>query len=382
MKRFRPWVLAAAVLAGGCSWFGSGDSNVEPPTPLQSLPSAAAVKNLWSRDLGSGSGKRQLRLQPFLDGGVLYASDADGRVTAIQADSGAVIWTRRLHAPVTGAVGVGQDLVAVGSAKGEVYALDKTSGELRWRASVSSEVVAPPAIGNGLVVVQSVDGRLAALAVGNGERRWLVERSEPALSLRGTSAPLLAGGVAFIGLAGGKLLAVQLRDGRVLWEAAVAVPQGRTEIERLVDVDVTPLIVGRVLYAASFQGRIAAFDLDSGRTLWSRDASVYTGLDTDGRNLYYADDRGDVVALDIGSGAVVWQQDKLRGRFPGAPIVVGDQVVVGDFDGYVHWLARSDGHFVARYRIDAAPAGAPAGDRGTLYIQSQKAELTALRLQS
>ena len=214
----------------------------------------------------------------------------------------------------------------------------------------------------------------------SGERLWSFERSEPALSLRGTSAPVTIAGVVLTGFASGKLAAIGLKDGRLLWEIPIAQPRGRSEIERLVDVDSAPLVVGKLLFAAAFQGKIVAVHLENGRILWSRDLSTYNELDADATQLYLTDEKGEVLALDLNTGATVWKQDKLRARFPSGPTVVGAQLAVGDFEGYVHWLARDDGRFIARHRASGAVRAKPAADKGRLYVSTQTGSLSALQV--
>lgn len=378
MRRL-PAVLVALAL-GGCSWFG-GSSNLEPPAELVDFKPAATVTEVWSRDIGKGPREQFLKLSPAMQSDTLYVSDVKGRVRAIAADSGDERWRVDLDMDVTAGLGLGDDLVLVASRKGEVVALDRSSGKEQWRAQVSSEVLAPPALDSGFAVVQSVDGRVTAFASDSGKRAWTFERSEPALSLRGTATPVIVTDVVLAGFASGKLAAIGLRDGRLLWEIPVAQPQGRTEIERLVDVDAPVLVAGRVLLAAAFQGKIVAVSLENGRLLWSREISTFSPLAADDGNAYVSDARGLVYALDLRTGATVWKQDKLQGRRPSAPVVVGEAVAVGDFEGYVHWLARDDGRFLARERAaSAAVLSPPIADGATLYVATQNGYLAALRL--
>jgi len=380
MKRFLLVVLLTGL--GGCSWFGSS-SNVEPPAELVDFKPAMKVQELWSRDIGKGPEERFLRLTPAEQGNTLYVSDRRGRVQALDAANGNERWRTDLDLDVSAGPGLGDDLVVIATRKGQVVALDRHDGKERWRASVTSEVLAPPAIGDRAVVVQSVDGRVAAFAADTGKRLWLFERSEPALSLRGTSTPVVVGDAVLAGFASGKLAALNLRDGRLLWEIPVAEPHGRTEIERLIDVETPVLVTERALIAAAYQGKIVAVSLENGRLLWSREISTYSALSADADNVYVSDARGAVYALDLRSGATVWKQDQLHGRQPGTPMVTGQAVAVGDFEGYIHWLARDDGRFLARERIaSAAVLAPPLADGTTLYVEAQNGELAAYRLES
>lgn len=379
MKHVAPLLVAALVLAGCAS-----DSRIEraAPTPLAEFKVEAEVKELWRTHIGLWGDASYLRLVPVLDGDTVYAADARGRVGAFTADSGRRLWKTRLKLDVTGATGVGADLVVVGTEKGDVIALDKATGNEAWRARVSSEVLAPPTAQAGVVVVQTVDGKVFGLSAKDGKRLWSHSRGEPGLSLRGTSAPLIVGEHVLTGFASGKIAVLQLRDGRLLWELPVAQPRGRNEIERLVDVDAAPLVTPDMLFAASYQGKVIAVNVGTGRIVWSRDVSTYNGMDMDRNNIYLSDEHGQVLALDRRSGASVWRQEKLRARMLSAPTVVGGYVAVGDFEGYVHWLAADDGRFVARSKVSDAPilAKAVAGGAGALYVAGQDGVLSALRI--
>jgi outer membrane protein assembly factor BamB len=367
---------------GACSYFRS-DSNLEPPAELVEFKASATVDEVWSRGLGTGPGKAFVKLDPYIGADAIYASDRKGHVYALDKSRGKILWQTKLKRGVSSGIGVGAGLVTLGAAKGELVALDQASGKQRWTASLSSEILARPAVDSGLVVVQTVDGKLTALAADSGERRWAQERTEPPLSLRGTSAPVALSGVVLAGFANGKIAAFQLKDGNMLWEIPVTEARGRSEIERLVDVDVQPLVAGKTLYAAAYQGKLIAFNLENGRIVWSRDVSTYSGMDSDGHNIYLTDESGGVLALDMNSGASVWKQDQLHGRSLSAPLVTGDYLAVGDFEGYVHWLARDDGHFVARYRPSHDAVLAPLlGEGDTVFVYSQSGELAALRLRA
>jgi len=315
------------------------------------------------------------------DGDTLYAVDIKGRVRALAQKDGRERWQTDLDLEISAGVGFGDDLVLVASRKGVVVALDKDQGRELWRAQVASEVLAPPAAGSGVVVVQSVDGKLTGLESATGKRLWALDRSEPALSLRGTATPVILFDAVLTGFASGKIAAVQIKNGQLLWETPVAQAQGRSEIERLIDVDVPVLVSGRTLLAAAYQGKVVAVNLESGRLLWSRELSTYSALAADAENVYVSDVHGHVYALDLRSGSTVWKQDKLARRRLSAPAVTGQAVAVADFEGYVHWLAREDGRFLARERAArAAVLATPVADDATLYVSAQNGSLAVLRL--
>jgi outer membrane protein assembly factor BamB len=369
--------VAVAAMLAGCA--GSRIEQ-EPPAGLIEFTPAGRITEVWSERVGASAAKLDVRLVPRLDGGVIYAADPDGYVSAFDARTGKNIWETRVETTLSGGVGTGSDLVVVGGRKGQVTALEKSSGKKRWESRVSSEVLAPPAVGTGVVVVQTVDGRLTGFSADDGKRLWMFERGEPALSLRGTSTPLVIGDHVVAGFANGKIVGVGLQDGRAGWELPVAQPRGRNEVERLVDVDAPILFRGDTLFAVSFQGKVIAADMRAGRIAWTRDVSSYSGMDADKSNLYVTDEKGIVTAFDLHSGAVVWKQDRLHGRQLSAPTVAGSLVVVGDFEGYLHWLSRDDGQPVARERVGTQAIQAqPIADGTVVYAANVDGTLAALR---
>lgn len=366
-------LLLGALMAAGCA----SRSVREPPSPLFDFLPRANVESVWTADIGSSAG-RHLMLRPALSDGVVYAADARGQVSAYRADTGRRVWEVELSVPVGGAVGVGEGMVLIGTRRGALIALDAANGKELWREAVSSEVLAPATASRGVVAVQTVDGKLAGLSAKDGKRLWLYDRAEPALSLRGTSAPIIVDDVVLTGFASGRLVGVQLQDGRVLWELPVSQPRGRNEIERLVDVDATPIVRGEMLYAASYRGKLVAVNLRAGSVAWSRDISSFSNLALDDKNIYVTDDVGQVHAFDLRTGASGWRQEKLRGRGVSGPMYVDGRLVVGDAEGYVHYLAPDDGSLLARYRVGGGPVRAGIVDGDLLYVSASDT-LAALR---
>ena len=367
----------------GCSWmrgiFDSGEP-AEPPTPLASFEPAFKVRTLWSERAGRGVENQYAKLALAVDRGRVFAADVRGRVMALDAQSGKRIWDVDTRAPITGGIGVGDGQLLLGTGNAQVLALSEDNGAILWRSPVSSEILAAPHSGEGVVVVQTNDGKLFGLDAGDGHRLWLYQEVVPVLTLRGRSAPLIMRGRVVAGLASGKLVALTLRDGKPLWETPIAVPRGRSELDRMVDITSDPQLYEGVIYVASYQGRVAAVDPESGRILWERDVSSYAGLAVDETNVYVTDEHSQVWALDRASGSSAWKQDRLRGRMLTAPVVLGSAVVVGDFEGYLHWLSKDNGAFQARLRVDSSGILAPgvvADD--TLYVISRRGEVEALR---
>ncbi len=386
MKR-RLTALLLAVSLGGCSsltnpieGFFVGKDNTDPPAPLVTFEPSIEVSSLWTARVGAGSKKLYVKLLPAAAYGRVYAAGAKGRVTAHDAASGELVWETDTEVPISGGTGVGDKLVLVGTSEAEVLALDAENGELQWRVHVSSEVLATPKAADGVVVVRTVDGRIAGLSPMDGKRLWAYDSTVPVLSLRGASAPVLYHGAVIAGLANGKLVALRLKDGALLWETRVAVPRGRSDLERMVDIDAEPIVADGVVHVVTYQGNISTVAIQDGRVLWKRDMSSHAGIGADDRYLYVTDEQSHVWALDRRSGASLWKQDKLHARKVTAPAAYGEYVVVGDYEGYLHWLDRRDGHFVARIKVDEEGIIAPpqvVGD--TVYVSGIDGTLVAVR---
>jgi len=383
--RHRPWLLAAvavvgcALVLGGCGRKKTVKPN-EPARLLKITPSIS-VSRVWSANVGKGEGRLGIRQSPAVADGRVYAAAVGGGVHALELATGTKVWHYRSKLQLTGGPGAGDGLVVIGGLKGEVIALNAANGEERWQVEVTGEVIAPPVIGQGLVLVYSDDGRLTALDAQTGERRWFWNKELPALTVRGNDAPALGTGYAFIGNADGSVTALSLADGRMVWEQAVADPDGRSELERMADVDGQPLLDGSVLYASSYKQRTAAIDAGSGRTIWSADhgGSNRVGISID--KVVVADPAGSVWALDRSSGAALWQQDALARRGIGSAAVQGNYAVVADMEGYLHWLNLSTGEFAARARAGRDPVkGALVVADNLLLVQNIDGRLSAWRV--
>ncbi|MEJ2575317.1 MAG: outer membrane protein assembly factor BamB [Gammaproteobacteria bacterium] len=379
VRRLWPLILAAGLLGGCASWLESPAGG--EPAELTDLVDPLELATVWRRDLGGGSDGQQLGLRPRLAGGRLYAADHGGDILAMEAETGAVIWRVETGEPLSGGPGVGAGLVLVGTTEAEVFALDIDTGEERWRVRVTSEVLAPPAAAVDTVVVHTLDGRILGLNAADGTERWRYERSIPVLTLRGNGAPVIDGTSVYCGLAGGKVVALDLAKGVPVWEATVTVPSGRSELERLADIDGDPLVYAGVVFVATYQGDVAAVGQGTGNLLWQRELSSYSSPSADWRQVYVTDDQGFVWALDANTGSARWRQEALANRrLSGPAALLGDYVVVGDLEGYVHWLSADDGHILGRARVGSDPiSAAPVAGNGVVYVLGQGGELAALR---
>ncbi len=379
-------VVVSASLLAGCSsvknLFGkSKDKGIEP-TPLVDITPSVTVKQLWSGTLGEGEGsKLGIGQHPVVVDGRVYAAAVHGGVTAFDLHSGQVAWHYASELPLSGGPGAGEGLVVVGSLEGDVIALNSATGVEKWKAKVGNEVLAAPAISDGQVFVHSNDGRVSAFDAATGERHWFYDEQVPALSVRGTSGMTMGPGFVFVGSDGGKLTALKVQDGSVLWSTAVAEPEGRNELDRMADVDGSAVLDGRTLFATSYRNRSAAIDGPSGQLIWRSEHGGARGLGLSNSAIIISDRDGNVVALDKNSGGSLWQQSALAYRNVTAPVVQGDYAVVADYEGVVHWLSLKDGSFAARARVGSTVTGQPIEQDGVLVVQTIDGKLAAFAIQ-
>jgi outer membrane protein assembly factor BamB len=378
MRLLLPLSLAALLVAAGCS----KDKDVEVPAKLVDFPNTLPVKKLWSD--GIGGGKKQIKLRlglgPALDNGLVFAANHKGEILAVSLETGRDVWVKKLKMPISAGPAAGFGMVVTGTSKGDVIALDGATGNERWRARVNSELLSAPAISENVVVLRSVDGRLHGLDSHTGKELWSVEQQVPRLSLRGTAIPIVAKDFAISGFDNGKVMAVSLNTGDTIWDTALASPHGRTELDRLVDIDSAVRVVGDNVFAAGFQGRTAMLALDSGQLWWSHDMSSYRGLAVDADNLYVTESDGTVVAMRQRDGAELWRNEKLKRRGLSTPIVTGRAVAIADFQGYLHWLDKSTGELVAREHITKQRvSNPPAGVDDTIVVLTDGGTLAAYR---
>jgi len=345
---YRYLVLFAAVLfIGACA----DDSNVDQPAELVPFYSKYYLDVSWHKSSGAGAEEQYVFLHPLILEKIVVTSSRDGVLNIISLQTGDFEEEIELDSIISAGVGGNEDVWLVATRDAHVIAVDANSRKERWRTRVPSEVLVRPVIYKDTVVVRTIDGKILSLNIDSGKIRWQYQRAIPDLTLRGTSEPVIARDRIFVGLADGRLIAISPDDGEVIWDVALSVPAGRSEIQRLVDIDGDAELYGRVLYAASFQGRVAAIDVDRGQFLWARDFSTHTGVLLDEKVLYSSDEQGHIWALDRLNGATIWKQEILAHRKLTRPTIIGDYLAVGDFEGYVHLLSRFDGHFVARYQL-------------------------------
>lgn len=394
-------LVLLAVAMTGCGtikgWFNdTKKENIEPPTPLaENFTPAIPVQKLWSERIGKGAEKTGALMRPAYADGKLYAASTTGAVTAYDAASGKTLWSKQLgsrrgfliHRGANsvrwgGGPSVDGDLVVVGTLEGTVQAFAAGDGAERWTAQVTSEVIAPPAIGGGMVYVRTNDGHIVGLDRADGSRKWVYDRSTvPLLSLRGNSAPVFVDGVVYSGEDNGKIIALRASDGAPLWEQVLSPGEGRTEIDRLQDIDGQIAIADNVVYATGYKGQTVALSAQTGRPLWTHELGTYGGVALSASQVYLTDADANLYALDLRSGSSQWKQDALKYRWLGEPSVQGDAVVVGDLEGWVHWLSINDGKLLARERVSKAPIrSAPVVVGDTVYVETIYGDIAAYRV--
>lgn len=373
-------MLAGTLAIGGCSLFESDDAPELQPAELADFKPTLRVKKVWSAGLGGDSEYLRLALGPATDGARVYAAAHDGQVSAFDATRGKRLWRVDTELPLSGGPGTDGELVVLGTSDGEVVALKAADGSEAWRQSVPSEVLAAPVLAGGVVLVRTVDGKLTALKATDGTQLWFVQQLMPRLTVRGTGAPVVVKDMVVAGFDNGRLAGYLLADGSAAWETLPDPPKGRNEIARLNDINATVRVVGEDIYLVGYQGSTTAAALESGQTLWAQDVQSYDGLTVDLDNIYVAGAGGDLYALSRASGNERWRTDSLRMRDVSGPTAYQGSVVVGDYEGYVHFFDSATGAPQARVqagggRVSAAPL--VVGD--ILLVQTDGGDLTAFR---
>mgnify|MGYP001822673869 FL=1 len=369
------FVLAGALSA--CGIFGSDDEELEPAELIE-FETTLAIKKLWSVKVGKDAEALRVALRPVGDGARVYAASYDGNVVAVDPENGKAVWRNKLDIDLASGPGVGEGVVAVVAVDGFLIALNKSDGTELWRTFISGESLAAPLVVDDYIVVQTVDNRVSALSIFDGTERWSVEQETPALTMRGTTSPVNAGGTVVTGFDNGRVVAIDLDSGDVLWESLLSPPSGRSDLDRLADIDGDIAVVGQDIYASGYHGRVASFAAESGQVLWDRDLSSFEGVTADWNYVYSTLETGELVALNRRTGAEIWRQGALLRREPTVPVSFRDTVVVGDLDGYLHFFSVLSGEPVARVRAgNKAIIETPLVVAETLLVQSDDGTVSA-----
>ena len=382
-SRFRFTGLAiAALILSGCSLFGGDDEEELEPAELVKIQTTVNIKKLWSAKVGDEAEFLRVMLQPAGDGNRIYAASRDGNVAAFEPESGKQIWKTELETELSAGPGVGEGIVAVGTSDGLVVVLDADTGSERWRVNLGGETLSAPLINDDLVIVITIDNRMRALQARDGSERWSVEQPTPLLTMRGSATPAIAGNSVIAGFDNGRLLAVDLESGDILWDSVLAPPSGRSDLERLSDIDGQISVVGQDIYASGYQGRVASVAAESGQILWSREISSYVGVSADWNSIYTTNEGGEIVALLRRNGQESWRQSSLLRREPTVPVAFNTTVAVGDLEGYLHFFSVIDGTPVARLRLGSqAISTGPVVIADRLYVQSDSGTIAAYGVQ-
>lgn len=369
----------ALILLSGCT---SVKEHMKP-AQLESIEPEVRLDRVWSHRVGSAQDVGNTKLQPTVVDGIIYTTDSRGRVSARDAVTGRAVWQTSLNVEVGGGVGAGDGLVLLGTLDGRVIALDAENGDEKWQGNVSTEVVTIPQTNGNVVVAPTIDGRVFAFDHLDGRRRWSYDHPVPVLTLRGNAPPLMVGENLFIGFDNGQLLSFNADNGSLRWSARIGQPRGTTELERLVDVDAAPLASGPYIYGAGYNSRLVAMGRGNGRIRWAQDVSTVHNMAFSDNKIIVTDVNSHIHAFDASSGDKIWTNEQLHRRDVSAPGVIGQTVVVADFEGYVHSLALADGRFVGRIRARRAPVSAQPFTVGDLlYVYNNKGVLTAFSLRS
>lgn len=363
----------------GCSLFSDKDGT--EPMELVDFEPTADIDRLWKRSTGVGQGDGYTRLEPAFDSELLYVADYRGELSAINRETGKVQWDRDLDTVLAGGVGLGSGQLLVGTDEGEVLALDINDGSELWRTQLSSEIMSTPVGDASVVAAHTLDGRLSVLDASSGEVLWFYDNPPPTLTLRGRSSPVVTPSAIYAGFSNGRLMAFNPKNGLILWEQRVAMPKGRSDLEKMVDIQASPVLVDGILYVSGYQGRLMAISRGSGRPLWGIDSSSYQELWYDENELFITEDNSAVVSYDANGGTEKWRNEKMLRRLLTGPVAAGEYIAVADDDGYIHILNRNNGSFAARTNIDGSGVRAPLWSDGeTIYVLANDGKLAAYRI--
>ena len=369
--------LAAMPLVASCGLFGDKDEELEPKE-LVDFTQTLKIKRLWSAKLGGKAEFLRVALRPVGDGRRIYAAGYDGVVAAFDPETGKQVWRVKLDTELSAGPGVGEDRVVVVARNGVAIVLDADTGSEYWRIDLDGESLARPIISGESIVLQTIDNSMRALSVYDGRQLWSLDQSTPSLTMRGSADPVLVGKTVIGGFDNGRLVAADLDTGDVIWESLLSPPKGRSDLDRLSDIDGSIAVVGQDVYAAGYQGRLASVAAESGQVLWSREVSSYEGVSADWSSVYSVSADGEIVAMAKRDGIEAWRNSDLLRREPTLPIPFNTTVAVGDFEGYIHFLSNLNGTPVARIKLGgSAISNAPVAVANRLYVQNDSGVLAA-----
>tara|TARA_Y100001935_G_C17311488_1_gene516760 strand:- start:3232 stop:4407 length:1176 start_codon:yes stop_codon:yes gene_type:complete len=353
-------------------------AEIDPPANLKEIVKQAKLKEIWKFDLNMDQDSQYLNLIPKIHKNIIYAADSEGKVSALGIGTGIPLWTNSLDTPASGGPGFGDDLVFVGTRDAKLFALNAKNGSIMWEIKVSSEVLSTPVASGGVVVIKTIDGKISGYESSSGKNIWNFKYELPSLTLHGSSSPVISGKRVFCGLANGKLVALNLMSGNLIWEKSISIPMGRSELERLSDVDATPLVFDGIIFVATYQGEIAALDETKGDLFWRNKFSTYSEMSADRYNIYASDSNGHIWAFDADNGSIRWVQKDIYNRKLSNVSTIKNFLIVGDFEGYIHILSLENGKIIGRERVsgDAIKNGLRT-NKDFIFVQDTGGNLTA-----
>lgn len=371
-------ILLCAIVLSGCSIFSKKTGN--EPKELVDLDEKVKIQKVWSRDAGAGQGEGFTRLTPAIDGDVIYTVDRKGLVLALNRLTGKKLWQRKTKEEISAGIGADSGMLFIANHAGEVIALSNLDGSELWRRQLTGEVLSVPRSNGSVVAVQAMNGRLYALDAKTGSELWFYENPPPVLTLRGTASAVVTESAIYAGFSNGRLMAFNPGNGLILWEQRIAIPQGRSELERMVDIHASPVLRDGILYVASYQGRVSAVARGTGSGIWAQDASTSENIALSDTALFISHADGKVVAYSSASGEILWTNEQMLRRGLNGPQVLGDYVAAVDFKGYLHVMQQADGELVGRKRVDRKGArAAMLTDGEILYVYGNRGKLFAYK---
>ena len=374
-------LFIAITLLPACGVFKSKEDEELLPVALTKFEPTVKIKRIWSTKIGGSSDQDLLGLSPIGDGNLIYTASSDGIVVAIDPETGNARWKVDLEVDLSAGPGVGEGYAVVTSKDGDVILLDSSTGQQQWRKSIKGESLARPLIDDNMIIVQTIDNRIVSLARVDGRQRWELEQTMPLLSMRGSASPLIVGPLIIAGFDNGRLTGIDMETGDINWDSMLSMSSGRSDLDRLSDIDGNIAVVGQDIYAAGYQGRLSAIAAESGQTLWSREISSYVGVASDWNSIYTIRDDGEIIALRRNSGIEIWRNDKFLRRALTLPTPFNTAVVVGDYQGYLHFLSGINGKQIARVRFGRdAITSKPLVMGNRLFIQSDNGNIGAFEI--
>ncbi len=362
--------------------FFTGEDNAQPPTELKEFNNRVSLASVWSKDVGEGNDEALVQLLPAISGATISLIDRNGLLSQLDRFSGKQIWQTDLDMIITGGLGVDDELLFLSNDNAQLIALKSKTGAQHWKKSLSSISLSKPLVSGEMVVARTLDGKLYGLLKDNAKQIWIYDRGVPVLTFRGNSSPIIGGDeLVFTGFDSGKVAAIGLQHGRLLWESTASVARGRSDIERMVDIDGDPILVGRSLFVVTINGRVVSIDALTGKLNWARDISSFVGIGFDKRNIYITDSDNNIWAFGQENGDSLWKQDKLKYRHLTAPMVYDDYLLVADFEGYVHVLSTTDGELIGRKQFDKEGyLLSPIRHKDEIYIYGNSGNITSIKL--